>query len=156
MAHEKGEPKNFLIFVVGLGSVVTLTAVMYGLQSYYAVLRDGEQQGKVLGRKNPELVDMRADEERRLTSYAILEPGAAGKVRIPIDRAMTLLAQRGRDGVPAIRPAPEADAALTGGAAPAASASAAASPAPSSAVPAASASAAASPASSAPATQKGR
>ncbi len=103
MAHETSEPKNLLILGIGVGSVVTLVAVLYALQSYYYGLRDAEQHEKVLGRPNPELIKLREDERRRLTGYAKLDPEGK-RVRIPIDRAMGLLAQRGRDGFADIRP----------------------------------------------------
>ena len=46
MAHETEDPKNYLIVAIGLGSIVTLVATMYGLGSYYDVLRDKEQHAK--------------------------------------------------------------------------------------------------------------
>jgi len=107
MAHQTGEPRNSLILFIGLGSVIALTGIMYGLQSYYFYFRDGEQQAKILSRSNPELMEDRALEERTLSSYAMVE-SAKGRVRIPIDRAMALLAQRGRDGFESIRLAPSA------------------------------------------------
>lgn len=103
MAHETGEPKNLLIFGVGVGSIVTLVAVLYGLQSYYYNLRDSEQHDKVLGRPNADLVKLRDNEKRQLTTYAKLDPEGK-RVRIPIEDAMTLLARRGRDAFPSIRP----------------------------------------------------
>jgi protein SCO1 len=119
MAHETGEPKNLLILGIGVGSIVTLVAVLYALQSYYYGLRDAEQHEKVLGRPNADLVKLRADEQRQLTSYAKLDPGGK-RVRIPINQAMGLLVQRGRDGFPSIRP----EAAPAAGSAPAAAGSA--------------------------------
>jgi hypothetical protein len=118
MAHETSEPKNLLILGIGVGSIVTLVAVLYGLQSYYYGMRDFEQHEKVLGRPNPDLVALRTNEERRLTTYAKLDPDGK-RVRIPVDKAIGLLAQRGRDGFPAIRPDASAQA---GGAAPSGSA----------------------------------
>jgi protein SCO1/2 len=157
MAHQEEDPKNVLILGIGVGSLVTIVATMFILGSYYDILRDGEQQRKVFGRENPDLVTYNKVMEQRQgpNAYAVVDP-KKGKVRIPIDRAITLLAQRGRDGIPSIQPDPTLQViAPPGGAAPAASASAA--PAASgSAPPAASASAppaasSAAPAGSAPA-----
>lgn len=128
MAHEIGEPKNLLIFGIGVGSVVTLVAVLYGLQSYYYNLRDSEQYTKVLGRSDAALVKLRDHEKRQLTTYAKLD-SEGKRVRIPIEDAMTLLARRGRDAFPSIRPeanatAGSAPAPATSGAPPATSGSA--------------------------------
>ena len=138
MAHQEEEPKNRLIVGIGLGALATIIAAMYTLGSYYDVLRDKEQQSKNLGRENPDLVELHKLEEKRLgeNAYAVLDPNDPKKrrVRIPIERAMTLLAQRGRDNVPSIQPDPATQAIVAPGAAPAASASASA-PAASSVAP---------------------
>jgi hypothetical protein len=110
MAHETSEPKNLLIFGIGVGSIVTLVAVLYGLQSYYYGLRDAERQEKIYGRANPDLLKLRETEQRQLTTYAKLDPDGK-RVRIPVDRAMGLLAQRGRDGFAGIKPESSAAAA---------------------------------------------
>jgi len=44
--------------------------------------------------------DMRADEDRILNQYAWIDPDK-GIVRIPVDRAMDLIAQRGLPAAPA-------------------------------------------------------
>ena len=136
MAHQEEDPKNGLILVIGLGSLVTLVAVMFGLASYYDMLRDKEQQSKILGVDNPALLALRADEDKKLTQYAAI--GADKKrIRIPIERAMQLMAQKGRDAIPSIQPDPaNAVIAPAGGAAPAPSASAATPAASGSAAPA--------------------
>lgn len=155
MAHQEEDPKNAIILGIGVGSMVTIVVTMFALGSYYDILRDEEQQRKVFGRDNPDLLALRKQEEQRQgpNAYAVVD-AKKGRVRIPIDRAITLLAQRGRDGIPSIQPDPSLQLiAPAGGAAPAASGSAA--PAGSgSAAPAASAPPAASsaaPAGSAPA-----
>lgn len=102
MAHETGEPKNFLILGIGLTSVAVLVAVMFGLQSYFLDIRDSEQHVKVLGKQSQELLDLRAKEQKRLTSFAYVDK-ASGRVRIPIDLAMEKLVEVGRAGVPSIQ-----------------------------------------------------
>ncbi len=131
MAHEKEQPKNVLIVTVGLGCVVAVTGILFGLQSYYDHLRDAQQQEKVFGRPNADLVALRAEEHRKLTTYAALDK-AKGRYRIPIDQAIGLLSKKGRDAFPVLTPDP-ANAWVNG--APAASASASAAPAASSAEP---------------------
>ena len=56
MAHQEEDPRNLLIVTVGLGSVITLSALMYGLFSYYHVMRDEYQQMRIFGPTNPQLV----------------------------------------------------------------------------------------------------
>ena len=112
MAHETGEPKNFLILGIGLTSVAVLVAVMFGLQSYFLEIRNSEQQVKVLGKQSQELLDLRAKEQKRLTSFAYVDK-ASGRVRIPIDLAMERLVEVGRAGVPSIQA--EASPAACGG-----------------------------------------
>lgn len=123
MAHETGEPKNLLILGIGLTSVVVLVGVMFGLQSYFYEIRDAEQQVKVLGKQNAELLELRAKEQKRLTTAAYLDKGA-GKVRIPINVAMEKLVEKGRNGVPSIKAAPSDATCGNGPAKPAASAAA--------------------------------
>lgn len=129
MAHETGEPKNLLILGVGLTSVVVLVGVMFGLQSYFYEIRDAEQQTKVLGKQNADLLDLRAKEQKRLTTAAYLDKGA-GKVRIPINVAMEKLVEKGRNGVPSIKAAPSDATCGNGPSKPAASAAAPAATAP--------------------------
>ena len=104
MAHQEQDPKNLLIVAIGLGSVVTLTGVMFGLYSYYQNLRDDWQHVRIAEKANPELVAMRSENSRVLTSYAYTD-ASRKNVRIPVGDAMTLLAQRGRDAFPSIQPA---------------------------------------------------
>ena len=136
MAHQEQDPKNLLIVAVGLGSVVTLAGVMFGLYSYYQNLRDDWQHIRIADRTNPELVAMRAEDSRKLTSYAYTD-ASRKTVRIPVDQAMTLLAQRGRDSFASIQPASTAPGGATtatpapsGSATPASSGSAASSATP--------------------------
>ena len=105
MAHQKEDPKNLLIIAVGLGCFVTLVGVMFGLASYYDNLRDHEQQTKVLGKPNADLVALRAEEQRKMTTYAVLDKGK-GRYRIPVDRAIDLLSKKGRDAFPTLQPDP--------------------------------------------------
>lgn len=127
MAHQNEDPKNFLIVLVGVGCFVTLVGVMFGLGSYYDRLRDDEQQSKVLGKPNADLVTLRAEEARKMTTYAVLDK-SKGRYRIPVDRAIDLLSKKGRDAFPVLQPDPAN--AWVNGAPPAAASSAAAPPEP--------------------------
>lgn len=167
MAHENEDPKNLLILSIGLGSIVVLGLALFGLSSYYRMLRDEQLDAKILSRSNPQLIEMRAEEHRKLTTYAALDANKT-HVRIPIDQAMKTLAQKGRDGIPSIQPdpatihiggapatapaesaAPATSAAPAGSAAPADSAAPAGSAAPATSASAAPATSAVAPAASA-------
>ncbi len=131
MAHEDSEPKNLLILGIGVGSLVAVVAVMFGLQNYTQVMEANERVTKVEQYVPPELQNYRAEMNRQLTTYAKLDP-QGNRVRIPIDEAMKLFAQRGRAGFPAIKVdpstiggVPTVAPAPNGSAAPAASGSAA-------------------------------
>lgn len=105
MAHQNEDPKNALILTVGLGCLVALTGILFGLHSYYDHLRDGLQQSKIFGKPSEELVALHADEQHKLTTYAVLDK-AKGRYRIPVDRAVELLSKKGRDAFPVLTPDP--------------------------------------------------
>ena len=69
MAHEYEDPKNALILVVGLGSIMVLAASMFGLGSYYRMLRDEQVHDKILGVDNPQLLELRKHEAAALDGY---------------------------------------------------------------------------------------
>jgi hypothetical protein len=105
MAHQEEDPRNLLIVAVGLGSVVTIVGIMFGLYSYYATIRNDFYHQRVQAVQSPELRELREREARTLSSYAYLNPEKT-RVRIPVDQAMKLLAQKGRDAIPSIQPPP--------------------------------------------------
>ena len=121
MAHQEQDPKNLLIVAIGLGSVVTLTGVMFGLYSYYQNLRDDWQHQRIGALANTELVEMQranrcrlgtalpTDDCKQVSSYAYTD-ASRKTARIPVGDAMNLLAQRGRDAFPSIQPAAAATA----------------------------------------------
>ncbi|MDW8251425.1 MAG: hypothetical protein RMJ98_19190 [Myxococcales bacterium] len=105
MAHQEEDPRNLLIVVVGLGSVITIVGTLFGLYSYYATIRNNLHHERVQTIEDPRLKELRAREARILTTYAYTNAEKT-QVRIPVDRAMKLLAQRGRDAIPSIQPTP--------------------------------------------------
>jgi hypothetical protein len=109
MAHQDEDPRNLLIVAVGLGSVVTIVGSMFGLYSYYGQLRNQVYHDRVQAIVSPDLTALRERESKTLTSYAYLNKEKT-QVRIPVDQAMKLLAQKGRDAIPTIQPAAPASA----------------------------------------------
>jgi hypothetical protein len=99
MAIDKSEPRVALIFRIGLLVVGLLIGIRALLNSYFDQIASAEESRKI-GQSVPQpLIDLRADEEHRLT---------AGPM--PIDRAMQSLVGKGRMGAsPDIMPSASRD-----------------------------------------------
>lgn len=128
MAYDREEPKSLLILAIGVGSLITIAGSIWGLQSYFQMMREEEQFTKYLGVESPAKKDHRAEMNRVLTSYAKLDANGS-KVRIPIDDAMKAFVAKGRDAFPGIKIDPTT-VTQGGAAAPAASSAAPATSAP--------------------------
>jgi hypothetical protein len=99
MAIDKSEPKVGLIFRIGLLVIVLLVATRALLNSYFDQIATAEEERKVGEAVPSQLLDLRADEERRLTSGAM-----------PIDKAMMTIVGKGRTGAsPDIMPSASRD-----------------------------------------------
>ena len=99
MAIDKSEPKVGLIFRIGLLVIVLLVATRALLNSYFDQIATAEEERKVGEAIPSQLLDLRADEERRLTSGAM-----------PIDKAMMTIVGKGRTGAsPDIMPSASRD-----------------------------------------------
>ncbi len=109
--HELGDlsPRNIVLFAVALSAAIVLVLlVSYGLLRRFAnvEMRSETPLNPLASTRqvapgprlqvNPEkdIREMRAAEDARLNSYGWVDP-TAGIVRIPIDRAMEILAQKG-------------------------------------------------------------
>jgi hypothetical protein len=87
MAIDKSEPRVGLIFRIGLLVVGLLIGTRALLNSYFDQIASAEE-GRKIGQSVPTaLIELRADEEQRLTSGPM-----------PIDKAMQSLAGKGRMG----------------------------------------------------------
>ena len=77
-----------------LGIAVVLSAVValavLGLWELFTLATAAEVYRLELAPESPELAEVRARDEGRLRSYAVLDPDA-GRYQIPIDRAMMVL-----------------------------------------------------------------
>jgi hypothetical protein len=95
-SYDHTEPRGslLLILIVLTGILLLLTAI--GIQYYYETLRDKEVYERVLRPENNQLRDLRNKEDYELHTYGYADK-AAGKVRIPIERAMQVIAQEAKE-----------------------------------------------------------
>lgn len=99
MSNDSADPRTGLVFRIGILSVVTLFVVHAGLVAYFDRMAKAETYTKVGALKPEALMNMRADEQQRLASGAM-----------PIDRAMQMLAAKGRMGMsPELMPSASRD-----------------------------------------------
>jgi len=99
MAIDKSEPKVGLIFRIGLLVVGLLIGIRALLNSYFVEIASAEESRKI-GQVVPQsLINLRADEEQRLTGGPM-----------PVDQAMQALVAKGRTGAsPDIMPSASRD-----------------------------------------------
>ena len=99
MAIDKSEPRTGLIFRIGLLVVGLLIGTRALLNTYFDQIASAEESRKI-GQVVPQaLVNLRADEEQRLTGGPM-----------PVDRAMQAIVARGRMGAsPDIMPSASRD-----------------------------------------------
>lgn len=90
--YETSDTKGKAIFIGLLVSVVVITAISFALNEIFIMTREEITQQHVAMVENPELNEVRARTTRNLTTYEWAD-SAAGEVRIPIDRAMELMAE---------------------------------------------------------------
>ena len=95
--YEHGEPRTKLIAAFGLGTIFVLVAVVMGVQAYFDHVEEQLVFQKQLVPVFDDLKNVRAREEGQLHSYQYIDRNA-GVVRIPIDRAMELLAAEAAEG----------------------------------------------------------
>jgi len=89
---ETGEPGFRAIGIVGGVIVVTLVAILLGVQAYYDSVLEQQIFVKQLEPVSAQLTVLRAREDAQLHSYQYIDR-AKGTVRLPIERAMDLLIQ---------------------------------------------------------------
>ena len=89
---DTSEPKGGFIAVFGIATVVTLVATILGIQYYYEQANEQQIYTEVLAAESDQLKNLRATEDTQLNSYQYVDR-AQGTVRLPIDRAMDLLAK---------------------------------------------------------------
>jgi hypothetical protein len=95
--YDKGEPKNWFIAVLGLGTVVILVAVILGVQFYFDRVNEQQVYQKQMAPISDDLRNLRARDEAELHSYQYIDRNA-GVVRLPIERGIELLAREAAEG----------------------------------------------------------
>lgn len=95
--YERGEPKSWMIVAWGAGTVLVLVLVIVGIQFYFDRVKEQQVYQKQMEPVSADLLSLRAKEDAHLHSYAYLDRNK-GVVRIPIDRAMELLAKEAAAG----------------------------------------------------------
>jgi hypothetical protein len=110
---EKSEPKTRFIALFMAGTLVVLVGIITGLQWYVDEARQEEIFVKVLQPVSEDLQTLHSREDAELHSYRYTDR-TSGAVRIPIERAMELMAAEYAKGklsypakpVPVKQPAP--------------------------------------------------
>lgn len=119
VAHERRDVNVFQISAFGIGLLfgcIIVVFAMWGLFTYLFKREDAKNAGnppaammseraklppepRLQAEPKVELKDLRADEETILTSYGWIDPNK-GIVRIPIDQAIDIVAQKGLPSKP--------------------------------------------------------
>jgi len=95
-SYDHQEPKGSLLFLLFGMSVALVLFIAIGVQFYYDRYREQQVYESVLAPESNQLRDLRAKEDQELHSYGYADK-PAGKVRLPIERAMELVAQEARE-----------------------------------------------------------
>lgn len=105
--YEHQEPKNNLIAFLLVASCVFVVAVCAFLSWMFIVMRDSEYSRKVNQSTYADLQEVRKKEDARLNSYQYIDKDK-GVVRIPVERAMQLMAEEARSNQPKAEASPTA------------------------------------------------
>ena len=91
VGYDRTEPKMSSVALWGLAIIVVLIGLIAGVQTVFDQIHERQVYRRVLNPVAESLIDVRSREQLRLHSYQHL--GAGGHaVRLPIDRAMELIA----------------------------------------------------------------
>ena len=93
-----------LIVTTGAVSGLLLLVVVFGLQAWFVREERAEIAEKWERSPNQQLIDLRADQHARIERDGTVKEGGADVRMMPIDRAMTIIAQR-NGKLPATQPA---------------------------------------------------
>ncbi len=95
--YDKGDPKSWLIALLGGAMVVTIVVVILAVQAYFDHVSEQQVYQKQLVPVSDDLRNVHAREDADLHSYKYIDRNA-GVVRIPIERGMELLATEAAQG----------------------------------------------------------
>ncbi|MBI5547274.1 MAG: hypothetical protein HY901_25615, partial [Deltaproteobacteria bacterium] len=87
---EADRPRTTFIFLFVLASVFVLTGIVLGVDQFFSISVREELEEKVLRPENPQLRQLRSEEETRLTRYQWVDQ-RAGILRVPVGRARELV-----------------------------------------------------------------
>jgi len=90
--YEKSDISLSQVLLVATVGIAVLVICIIGVNEWFIMERESETQRVVLGPENPALIALRAQENEALLSYKMIDT-ATGSVRIPVERAMELLAE---------------------------------------------------------------
>jgi hypothetical protein len=90
--YEKRDVKSVMIIAIAVVIVAVLTVIIIVLNDYFIAEKEEMIFNVVLKPESSEIRDLRAHETEVLTTYKLIDP-VRGVYRIPIDRAMQLLAE---------------------------------------------------------------
>ena len=91
LSYDHAEPRYKSVAAIMGVTVILLIVVGIGIQAYYELVYTHEEYNRVISQENWALRDLRNKEQWELTHYGYIDK-AKGTVRIPIDRAMRLVA----------------------------------------------------------------
>jgi len=92
VGYEKKDVNAKMIIGVGLSSVLILIIIFVVLSDYFTVMETEAVYQAQLKPESVTLKELRAEDEKILTTYKVID-AEKGVYRIPIERAMHLLAE---------------------------------------------------------------
>jgi hypothetical protein len=98
-AYDRREPNYKVLIPFVAVCVVLFLIIVFGVSEYYEIFREQLVEERVLLPQSPELLAVRAMEKKNLTTYGVVDKDK-GVVRIPIERAMELVAADAASGKP--------------------------------------------------------
>jgi uncharacterized membrane protein YukC len=96
VGYEKKDVNAKMIIGVGLSSVLILIIIFVVLSDYFTVMETEAVYQAQLKPESVTLNELRAEDEKILTTYKLID-AEKGVYRIPIERAMHLLAEEASD-----------------------------------------------------------
>jgi hypothetical protein len=97
--YEHQEPKNNLIAFLLVTSCIFVVAVCGFLSWMFIVMRDNEHNRKLNQATYVDLQELRKNEDAKLGDYQYVDQ-EKGMVRIPVERAMQLMAEEAKSNQP--------------------------------------------------------
>lgn len=94
-AFDQHEPNYAIVAGFSILSVIIFAVAVFAVWQYYEIYTENKIYERVLAPASEDLKAVREREDKTLHTYG--SAAEAGKVRIPIDRAMELLVQDAKD-----------------------------------------------------------